>query len=129
MTQEEKELLLKDLCGRLPYGVKIQSFDNELNESVETLYGIDADGYTYTLECDTLKNTHKPYLFPLSSMTDEQKTELNDTLIQLELKALNDEIEHHKVAEFEINFYNKNGFDYRGLIPKGLAIDATGKNI
>ena len=71
----------------------------------------------------------KPYLFPLSSMTEEQKNELNDTLIQLELKALNDEIEHHKVAEFEIDFYNKNMFDYRGLIDKELALDATNKNI
>jgi hypothetical protein len=62
-------------------------------------------------------------------MTEEQKTELNDTLIQLELKAINNEIEHCKVAEFEIDFYNKNMFDYRGLIDKELALDATNKNI
>lgn len=121
MIQENKELLLKDLCSRLPYKTEIQVND-------------------WTILTATLKVGHisrllnedleiKPYLFPLSSMTEEQKTELNDTLIKLELKALNDEIEHHKVAEFEIDFYNKNMFDYRGLIDKELALDATGLNI
>ena len=128
MTQEEKDLLLKDLCARLPYGIKVL-YDNQIFEIqyIEAMYEelklLDNERYTLSIE------DVKPYLFPLSSMTDEQKTEHNDTLIQLELKSLNDEIEHHKVAEFEIDFYNKNMFDYRGLIDKGLALDATNKNI
>ena len=128
MTQEDKELLLKDLCARLPYGIKVL-YDNQIFEIqyIEAMYEelklLDNERYTLSIE------DVKPYLFPLSSMTDEQKTEHNDTLIQLELKSLNDEIEHHKVAEFEIDFYNKNMFDYRGLIDKGLALDATNKNI
>lgn len=121
MKQEDKELLLKDLCSRLPYKTEIQV--NEWAILTATL----KVGHISRLFNEDLDI--KPYLFPLSSMTEEQKTELNDTLIQLELKALNDEIEHHKVAEFEIDFYNKNMFDYRGLIDKELALDATNKNI
>ena len=128
MTQENKDLLLKDLCAKLPYGIKVL-YDNQIFEIqyIEAMYEelklLDNERYTLSIE------DVKPYLFPMSSMNEEQKTELNDTLIQLELKALDDEIEHHKVAEFEIDFYNKNMFDYRGLIDKGLALDATGLGI
>ena len=71
MTKEDKELLLKDLCGRLPYGVKVQSYRHGEDdvETIETLYEIDSDGYMSTLECETLKPISKPYLFPLSTMT------------------------------------------------------------
>lgn len=140
MKQEDKELLLLDLCSRLPYGVKIEHIQSGF---IGRLHNIDVFK-TYNKD-DTVKDYlchtnffgdkvckieyFKPYLFPLNSMTAEQKTELNDTLIQLELKAINNEIEHCKVAEFEIDFYNKNMFDYRGLIPMGLAIDCTNLNI
>ena len=120
MTQEDKELLIKDLCCRLPYKVKVQAFDYELNENIETLYSIDADGYTCTLECDTLKHTHKPYLFPMSSMTEEQEIEFKNTC--------NGYCEYYWTEE-TIDWLNKNHFDYRGLIKKGLAIDATRLNI
>ena len=130
MKQEEKHLLLKDLCARLPYGIKASYYGAEEEcETWDEIEGITLDGYVdigqYTLPIERIK----PYLFPLSSMTEEEETQLNDTLIQLELDALNDEIEHHKVAEFEIDFYNKNHLDYRGLIENGLANDATGLNI
>lgn len=133
MTQEEKDLLLKDLCARLPYGVKILTPTNCWTSEEDTcelkeIFKGD-DGLFRIGDIGALIEYSKPYLLPMSSMTEEQKNELNDTLIQLELKALNDEIEHHKVAEFEIDFYNKNMFDYRGLIEKGLANDATGLNI
>ena len=130
MTQENKELLLRDLSARLTYGVNV-----EYNNSACEVISIDKDNEELTIwKCfgykpDIKLENVKPYLFPMSSITEEQKTELNDTLIQLELKAINDEIEHHKVAEFEIDFYNKNMFDYRGLIDKELALDATNKNI
>ena len=59
----------------------------------------------------------KPYLFPISSMTEEQKLEYYGTF------SLSGDISG------SIDFYNKHHLDYRGLIPMGLAIDATGKNI
>ena len=137
MTQEDKELLLKDLCGRVPYGVKVAFFNEDLTYHSEpkTLTGIECiNNLNYSSLEDEDGNTTivefvKPYLFPLSSMTDEQKKELEDILIKLNLKAISDEIGSEVVASYEIDFYNKNHFDYRGLIPKGLAINATGLNI
>ena len=124
MKQEEKNLLLKDLCCRLPYGVKCKVSYNSgvINDADATLYGIDKDGF---LMFDEIGGDHreflcKPYLFPLSSMTERQKKEL--------LAILEDESDDG--VEYKVvDFYNKNHFDYRGLIPKGLALDATGLNI
>ena len=119
MTQEDKQLLLQDISARLPYGVKVQSYNYEEDvETIETLLEIDSYGYISTLECDTLKNIYKPYLFPLSSMTGEQKTSHNF----LKHSA-------HASPIKLVDWYNKNHFDYRGLIPMGLANDATGLNI
>ena len=143
MTQEDKKLLLQDLSARLPYGVKAyvknwSKLDRKYYEGVYTVESIQPSlnivlAYSDKSSVEVLIGYDdyviKPYLIPIDMMTEEQKTELNDTLIQLELKAINDEIEHHKVAEFEIDFYNKNHIDYRGLIPMGLANDATGLNI
>ena len=136
MTQEHKDILLKDLCARLPYGVKVHfsGWDSEYlqqKEMVDTLYSIDSDGYCNTDEYDSLLELGniKPYLFPLSSMSEDLKNELYTNLTELELKAINDEIEHSAVSAFEIDFYHKHHIDYRGLIPMGLAIDATGLNI
>lgn len=132
MTQEQKELLLKDLCARLPYGVKVKFQVNEVSAIEEKLiYNIDGeysyitDGKSY-LTLDIIKalfNNHldyiKPYLFPLSSMTEEQKRE--------EYKLM---IGNFYTSTVELpDFYNKNHIDYRGLIPMGLANDATGLNI
>ena len=130
-----KELLLKDLCARLPYGVKLGFYASATKQTyVCTLLGLEPEeeepiiaktenGYFYMLAGNV-----KPYLFPLSSMSEEQQKEF-DQLIKLELKAINDEIPHTQVTTFEVDFYNKNHFDYRGLIEKGLAINATGLNI
>lgn len=121
MTQGQKDLLLKDLSTRLPYGVIL----NCCNIVGEKLYTIDSNGLVnkdYDLE------EVKPYLFPLSSMTDEQKKEF-DQLLELELKAINDEIDPMQATIFEVDFYNKHHLDWRRLTPKGLAIDATGLNI
>ena len=118
MTQEHKELLLKDLCERLPYGVKIS-----VNDNIESLQGINVlDNvveYGSFLSSDI--EEVKPYLFPLSSMTEEQEEEYND-LNSYELGCF----PHTKD---ELDYLIKNYFDYRGLIPMGLAIDATGLNI
>lgn len=121
MTQEEKDLLLEDLCGRLSHGVKIQ-----VNDKIETLDSIDildkVVGYASFLSSDL--EEVKPYLFPLSSMTEEQTEEL----IKLINTGQNDNNEFMR-SLCRIEFYHKNHFDYRGLIEKGLAIDATGLNI
>ena len=121
MTQEDKELLLKDLCTRLPYGVKIQ-----VNDKIETVEGINildniVEFGTY-MACDI--EEVKPYLFPMSSMTEEQCKELRK-LINM---GQNDNNEFMR-SLCRIEFYNKNHIDYRGLIEKGLALDATGLNI
>ena len=117
MTQEEKDLLLDDLCARLSHGVKIQ-----VNDKIETLDSIDildkVVGYASFLASDL--EEVKPYLFPLSSMTEKQKKHLFAIF----------EDESDDVVEYKVvDFYNKNHLDYRCLIEKGLAIDATGLNI
>ena len=125
MKQEDKELLLRDLCCRLPYGVKCKVSYNSgvINDADATLYGIDKDGF---LMFDEIGGDHreflcKPYLFPLSSMTGRLKSELFNLRINIE--------EPFQDSLCEIDFYNKKHFDYRGLIEKGLAIDATNLNI
>lgn len=133
MTQEQKELVLKDLCARLPYGVKCQIDTGDADVYVDTLATITIDGCVCFMETidteDALEYDNiKPYLFPLSSMTEEQNKEL-DQAIELELKAISGEIDHTQSTAFEVDFYNKHHFDWRGLIPLGLAKDATGLNI
>ena len=80
----------------------------------------------------------KPYLFPLSSMTEEQKEELKD-LISQETNILIEQLKnddcgidcgkYHFHSTLELEWLLKNQFDFRGLIEKGLALDATGLNI
>lgn len=114
MTQKDKELLLQDLCGRLPYGVIL-----ECCEIVgEQLRSIDDKGL---INNDYDIDEVKPYLFPLSSMTEEQKEEF-DRLYTYDALIIEPQWEL-------IDWLNKNHFDYRGLIEKGLAIDATNLNI
>lgn len=113
MTQEQKDLLLKDLCSRLPYFVKVQ-----IKNEIVVLDSIcDDDGYHFNFIGDDREGVNieeiKPYLFPLSSMTEEQFKEYMTI----------------PSGYPTIDWFNKNLFDYRCLIESGLAIDATGKNI
>lgn len=128
MTQEEIDVLLKDLCARLPYGIKVQ-YENEVFDidNISPLYEeIKLDiANNYTISILEIK----PYLFPLSSMTLEQRYELHDLIHNLNVLVINGEIGDWIVSSSEIDWYNKNHFDYRGLIEKGLAIDATGLNV
>lgn len=117
MKQEDKELLLKDLCARLPYGVKLQLYNGELDN--DTLNSIDTEEYIIVNGKDDIENI-KPYLFHLSSMTDKQYREF--------LSTCNGYCDYYWTEE-TFDWLNKNHFDYRGLIEKGLAIDATGINI
>ena len=143
MKIEDQELLLRDLCARLPYGVKVSYIADDYEHDVVSIHtqlknvvringkrpSSKYDKGPEIVESWTDVKCIKPYLFLLSSMTEEQKKELHDKLIELELKALNDEISRIEAVSFEIDYYLKSHFDYRGLIEKGLAIDATGLNI
>ena len=128
MTQEQNDLLLKDLCGRLPYGVKIQcgdylfTFDEE-HMGIGLLY---TDFNRNPLESPKIilsgcyyGEDIKPYLFPLSNMTEEQRKEYHELLYNPK----------HGINIDYFDWCHKNHLDCRGLIPKGLAIDATGLNI
>lgn len=149
MTQEQKDLLLQDLSGRLPYGVALEQTykvtviatnEEEVLTRVINLYSIN------TLDDMTVSGMHndgdeeicffeeiKPYLFPLSSMTEEQKQEYTYIVNYIS----SDDTENWKEGEFIyieqftrlMHFYHTNHLDYMGLIPMGLANDATGKNI
>ena len=137
MTQD-KELLLKDLCARLPYGIKV----NEDIQGDFTLIGLTKERAFTTCEVEGKFNDVpieliKPYLFPLSSMTETQQEEFdriyaddmqvvaNNLKNRLDGKPYETNLGHYR----HIDWLNANHFDYRGLIPKGLAIDATGLNI
>lgn len=131
MTQEDKKLLLKDLCARLPYKIKVQMPD-EYCGYTSTIDSIDIDGFVTNIEGAFVEIENiKPYLFPLSSMTEEQKREYDSIIysgIELHSERYYDVID---IDEFEVlmDFYHKNHFDYRGLIPMDLAKDATNLNI
>ena len=147
MTQEEKDLLLKDLCSRLPYGVMVN-----INGEIDILTSVcnDDEYYFNFIEPDNSEGYSiediKPYLFPLSSITEEQAIELFNIFgISLVNSVGANYIKVNEITgitfffqngfdvetHFDklINWLNKNHFDYRGLIPMGLAIDATDKNI
>ena len=145
MTQEDKQLLLKDLCARVPYGVKI----NESTQGDFTVIGLTTERVFTTCETEGCHNDFPieciiPYLFTLSSMTDEKLYEIKEitefkynhntlelvkwTETHTTLEFWLEEVPQYSVIEV-FDWLNKHHFDYRGLIEKGLAIDATGLNI
>ena len=125
MKQEHKELLRRDLCARLPYGIKASYYGAD--EECETWDEVDGVAFDYveigqySLPIERVK----PYLFPLSSMNEEQKMFLKQ---QNWCIAISTSGTVETTIE-GIDWLNKNHFDYRGLIKRGLAIDATGLNI
>ena len=131
----DKELLIKDLSSRLPYGVKVNGvFLNYNKDKGKILYEecVKELDYEHLNRYETLK----PYLFPLSSMTIEQQKEAN-IFDDMDMDILSENLgRNHRnktnipTATYNyIDWLNKNHFDYRGLIEKGLAIDATGLDI
>lgn len=127
MNQEDKELLLKDLCARLPYKVKV----NEAIHGDFTLIGLTNERVFTTCEIEGCHNDFpieniKPYLFPMSSMTEEERRTLDSMCNGVEMMS---RLSGLKMFDKAFDWLGKNCFDYRGLIPKGLAIDATGYNI
>ena len=154
MNKQDKELLLRDLCARLPYGVRgeriwtapvsgspekgIYVFDTfDINVLTTGYYDCGEYGFR-----EVRNYSFKPYLFPLSSMTEEQKKELDKKFHVIGIYWNNIKICYHSEGYWDtdlevdfqdwlwlINWLNKNHFDYHGLIEKGLAIDASGLNI
>ena len=120
----DKELLLKDLCARLPYNVICQvefKENGKYNSKVMLLSGIFTDeAYFTTKDGSMYSNEYKPYLFPLSSMTEEEKLMYEGLMIGT------DNISYMLDV---VDWLNAHHFDYRGLIEKSLALDATGLNI
>ena len=125
MTQEEKELLLKDICARLPYDLQVKTEEDDEpytllsahpNKDI-ALIGIDMDGVyaTSKVKIDTIK----PYLRPMSSMTEEEKLMYEGLMIGADNVSYMLDV---------IEWLNANHFDYRGLIEKGLAIEVNESN-
>lgn len=127
MTQEDKKLIFKELCARLPYHVKCKIWlkDGTTEEGLLDLQhnydNVLQDAFYYNKIKDI-----KPYLRPMSSMIEEEKEEY----CQLQQKVIYNSkgIVNEDVTKY-INWLYKNHFDINGLIPMGLAIDATGLNI
>lgn len=141
MTQENKELLLRDLCGRLPYGVKAyiknwSKLDRKYYEGVYTVESIDpslnnilADSERSSVEVIVGDDDYeiKPYLFPLSSMTDEEWEDYQKIRM---IDWVHGDINGTFInASLIVDWLNAHHFDYRGLIDKSLALDATNLNI
>lgn len=139
MTKKDKELLFKDLSARLPYGVKVEI---KYYDDAWELLAIYTNGTTYASRdvgypIETYFEDCKPYLFPLSrlnNLTEEQRKTLkvmcdwNDE--EADAQSILVLYQKHFVMKSDvIDWLHKNHFDYRGLIEKGLAIDATGLNI
>ena len=164
MTQEDKEILIRDLCGRLPYGVKAyikkwSKLDRKYYEGVYTVESIDTSLNTIIADSERScvevivgydDSEIKPYLFPMSSMTDEQarmlsilygikdilSKKITDEYIEFKVDAGFGDVETRRIWYNEIvssietfDWLNKNHFDYRGLIKKSLALDATNLNV
>ena len=107
MTQEEKQLLLKDICARLPYGVKFQGEDSNV-------YTLDAANY-FALQVEDV--VFKPYLRSMSSMTEEEKDELLNLRKEMNMHM-------HPWIDRILDFYLSHHLDWRGLILLGLALEA-----
>jgi hypothetical protein len=130
ITQEDKELLLKDLCARLPYGVMCQVGDGAADGK---LVEIDISKEVVKFDVDYYLKAHidniKPYLRPMSSMTIEERQDW----IKYCKADYDCEFQPEPTFDFEscilsINWLNKNHFDYRDLIQKSLAIEVTEEN-
>lgn len=128
MTQEEKQLLFNDLCGRLPHCVKCAVFDKKIGFWGQHAYSMDGisvepDGIDIWLEKGNFSiEIIKPYLRPMSSMTEEEKS-VWFSFMEKYQGVPDDTIHFNKINDYQ-DWLNAHHFDYRGLIEKGLAIEA-----
>ena len=131
MTQEEKQLLLKDLCARLPYGVicEVEFKDNESWKQMNMiLEGVFTNECYFTTESGSIYSREfKPYLRPMSKMTKKEREEYRKFsyygAVGIRNKDFTDTV---AVPSFEkLDYLNSHHFDYRGLIEKGLALEAS----
>lgn len=141
MKQKNNGLILKDLCARLLYGVKVLVDDKQwcdFNKDIPVELTLDN---SYRILLGVTLGYVKPYLFPLSNMTEEQKYDFYCRFIENDCDFddfkefyLDNGMWHKLLTSLDdieaiIDWFHKNHFDYRGLIPMGLANDATNKNI
>lgn len=130
MTQEDKQLLLQDLCGRLPYGVKCRFEDAMRVIDGESSPCYDSVLSAYHLEIFIRLNDFyiKPYLRPLSSMTEEEQKEfVKFHCVNICPIVITEKLTISNEAKM-FDWLNAHHFDYRGLIEKGLAIEVTEDN-
>lgn len=133
MTQEDKELLLKDLCARLPYGVKCYynspEIDDDVPEGISVIKGFQNEGILVEIESGDVIDIDyvKPYLRPMSSMTDKEFNEYMQ-FIKHSWEGIDKEEDDYYVKVKDRDVYTDwllaHHFDYRGLIEKGLALEA-----
>ncbi len=150
MTQEEKQLVLQDICGRLPYGVIVDYKENEFETphwKITTIHPDTFDGwigYDKRVGAGSESGSRpfkigevKPYLRSMASMTEEEWEELNcigyivplyDGCFGVDMRAYckNSQPHYRRFSEFSTieDWFNAHHFDYRGLIEKGLALEA-----
>lgn len=127
MTKEEKDLLLRDLCARLPYEVEVYYSETV---PISTLKTINSEKGTCIVYDHSQWYRHskfhieeiKPYLRSMSSMTEEEK---NDYLNTFKKSIIGTDEEDGRVWTVDsIDWLNAHHFDYRGLIPMNLALEA-----
>lgn len=137
MNQQDKELLLKDLCARVPYGVRVFVDEYALKRSSYVWEKYDWHGEPHEVDGVSRYGVQlcrmeaddgfidfdfiKPYLLPMSSMTEEQRKDFESTMVKDGILSV------WTISTYE--WLNQHKCDYRGLIPKGIALDATGLNI
>lgn len=147
MTQEDKMLLIKDLSSRLPYAVHVQHISgvSGILHDISIFHKYDENDNIYDAICytDFLGDENnitieyfKPYLFPLSSITEGQKNQISQLLLdtKIEFPPYEEDYDNLLVSSVKqanalINYCLASHLDINGLIEKGLAIDATGLNI
>lgn len=144
--KQDKELLLKDLCARLPYGVRCSFGVDDavyeicgINSSCCGASEIQATHIKSGINGDFKLTSCKPYLFPLSSMTKEQYDEMRKLISEDYQESIQIAKEMREKVNFitiwplyspkVIDWFYRNHLDYSGLIEKGLAIDCTNLNI
>ena len=134
MNEQDKELLFIDLLGRIPYNLKCE-YKDELYEVIGYVHGrVVLVKPFMSSTISPLIEEVKPYLFPMSSMTEKQNNLWRDVGVDDLFRCI--DVDYPKTGEFlalahskSVEWLDKNHFDYRGLIEKGLAIDATNLNI